>query len=126
MKRWRFWACMGVLAVISLGVLYYRKDPETEAGFPGCFLYEATGYQCTACGLQRFTHDFLHGNWAAAWQHHAWMMILITLGLAISLFRMVFPQTFLRHWHHPKNYFPYICLTIFIAGSVIFTLIRNI
>jgi len=48
------------LALLILGVLYFKYDPINNFLFPKCPLYATTGVYCPGCGSQRATHSLLH------------------------------------------------------------------
>ena len=60
-----------LIAVITIAIaVYYSVNPEGVWWFPKCKLYQFTGLKCPICGLQRAIHQFLHGNFLAAFQYN--------------------------------------------------------
>ena len=59
------------IAVITIAIaVYYSVNPEGVWWFPKCKLYQFTGLKCPICGLQRAIHQFLNGNFLAAFQYN--------------------------------------------------------
>ncbi len=59
------------IAVITIAIaVYYLVNPEGVWWFPKCKLYQLTGLKCPICGLQRAIHQFLNGNFIAAFQYN--------------------------------------------------------
>lgn len=48
------------LFITTLGVVYWRFDPNDKKFFPTCPFYYFTGYKCIGCGSQRAIHSLLH------------------------------------------------------------------
>ena len=62
---------LGIAAtVVVLTLLYLFNPVETEYA-PKCIFHAVTGLSCPGCGMQRFLHAFMHGNFLEAIQLHA-------------------------------------------------------
>lgn len=61
----------------TLTVAYYTFDPASTPFAPRCLFRVITGWECPGCGSQRMLHALLHGDFAAAWQYNAFLMIML-------------------------------------------------
>lgn len=61
----------------TLTVAYYTFDPASTPFAPRCLFRAITGLECPGCGSQRMIHALLHGDFAAAWRHNAFLMIML-------------------------------------------------
>lgn len=57
------------IAVVVVAFLYAYNPSETSWA-PKCVMLKLTGWRCPGCGIQRFIHQLLHGNFAAAVQYN--------------------------------------------------------
>jgi len=60
-------------------------EPGKSGFFPGCPFRALTGYTCPGCGTTRALHQLLHGNFLAAFELNALLVVVLPL-LAIALF----------------------------------------
>ncbi|MGH9945694.1 MAG: DUF2752 domain-containing protein [Pyrinomonadaceae bacterium] len=77
----RFFAGVGVAAmVVGAGVVWYF-DPSRAGFMPACPLYTTTGFACPGCGMTRGLHALMHGDILTALDFNALIpLILIFLG----------------------------------------------
>lgn len=74
--RRRYIVVTAILLAITFLSVYFWFDPSTGF-FPRCPFLSATGYLCPGCGSQRALHALLHGDFVAAWQFNAMMLVFI-------------------------------------------------
>ena len=60
----RIYIIIGVAAVVLAGL--YIVNPSTATFAPKCPMRLLTGLSCPACGIQRFLHAIMHGNFGEA------------------------------------------------------------
>ena len=76
-------------AALAAAVLFFF-DPATAGFYPPCLFKTFLGVQCPGCGSLRAAHQFLHGNFAAAWALNPTLTIVGPLAAASTLF--TFPR----------------------------------
>ena len=62
-------------AALAAGALFFVDPNEPGSLWPPCPLFALTGIQCPACGSTRMVHALLHGDFVAAWQLNAVMLV---------------------------------------------------
>lgn len=73
-------------AILAIAVaIYYCVDPENEALAPKCIMFVLTGYQCPSCGIQRFIHHLLHGEFLTAIRYN-YLLIIFLPYVLLSIF----------------------------------------
>lgn len=115
----RLWLWAAAAAVLAL--LYFLVDPERSAWMPQCAFFRITGLQCPGCGSQRMIHALLHGDFRAAWEYNAFLLLLIPLISLIALSETAprrWPRLF-RAVHSP------LLLILLCCAIVAWTLYRN-
>jgi hypothetical protein len=81
--RWTI--AVAACACAAAGAYAYSVDPAT-GGYPGCLLYQATGYYCAGCGATRAIHALLHGRVLDALHDNLFFTLLLPL-VAAMIFR---------------------------------------
>ena len=64
-------------AAVVLGGVYYWLNPTEGSVAPKCIFHSVTGLSCPGCGMQRFLHAFLHGNFVEAFHYNYLLLVLI-------------------------------------------------
>src|SRR5687768_3288825 len=65
--------------ILLAAIVFYAYNPATENFFPACPFLSLTGFLCPGCGSQRALHQLLHGNFLAALQLNALLVISVPL-----------------------------------------------
>jgi len=95
---------IGVMLLLSL---YFIYNPSNYDLFPTCPFHATTGLHCPGCGSQRAIHDLAHLRVLDALGHNALMVITLSGGSILFLFRR---EKFNQIIYHPKA--PYIIFGI--------------
>jgi hypothetical protein len=115
---------LGVFAVITLTVVYYKFNPAKYGLFPKCPFYLITGLNCPGCGSQRAFYCLLHGNFAAA-LHYNLLLVLSIPFLGIHLYYKIRSALLKKDFRWAVIYHPLTPKIIF-AIVVVFWITRNI
>ncbi|WP_222598234.1 DUF2752 domain-containing protein [Lentzea tibetensis] len=62
-------------AAAGCGVLLFVNPNNPDSLLPRCPFNWLTGWDCPACGSTRMVHALLHGDFAAAWDFNAVMLV---------------------------------------------------
>ncbi len=109
---------------VMVAILLFFFDPNSTWYAPKCPIKLLTGLSCPACGIQRFIHAILHGNFTVALQFNYWLVVIFPYAIA-----------FLVAWSLPESKVKVqitkfienpIVVGIYIASMVIWTIVRNI
>ena len=68
---------LGIAATAFVLTLLYLFNPVETAYSPKCIFHVMTGLNCPGCGMQRFLHAFMHGNFLEAIQYNYILIFLI-------------------------------------------------
>ncbi|MCB0916391.1 MAG: DUF2752 domain-containing protein [Actinobacteria bacterium] len=99
-------------------------DPNTPGHYPGCPTQTLMGVDCPGCGGLRATHDLAHGDIAGAFGHNALFVLLVPVIVfflgrnLVSAWTGRPPRALSPKWSQRL-------LTLFIAVTIVFTLVRN-
>lgn len=63
------------IALLAVGIIYYAYNPTESNFFPKCPWLWLTGTQCPSCGIQRFLHLLMHGEWSSALRLNPFLML---------------------------------------------------
>lgn len=66
-------------------ILYYYINPTQYYLMPKCMFKVLTGYNCPACGVQRFIHAFLHGDFANALHYNYFLVYALPYAASFIL-----------------------------------------
>jgi len=117
-RKKKFLILIGVLLFVT-APLYFLFNPNGQAFFPKCPIYQHLGVYCSGCGSQRAIHDLLHLNILDAIGHN---LLLLP---ALSLIMIELGMRFLRP--EKKSLFYYRKTPIIILVVIlVFTILRNI
>jgi uncharacterized protein DUF2752 len=83
-KTRRTAATLWGLLIVGAAYLFFF-EPGKNGFFPGCPFRALTGYTCPGCGTTRALHQLLHGNFLAAFELNALLVVVLPV-LAIALF----------------------------------------
>lgn len=113
-----------VTLAVMMAILLFFFDPATTWYAPKCPIKILTGLSCPACGVQRFIHAFLHGNFAVALQFNYWLVLVLPYSIAFII-AWLLPKCKGKAWitslvENPK------VVGIYIASMVIWMIVRNI
>ena len=89
------WKIIGIIALLSLLIVYGVFDPEKVGWFPRCIIRAITGVRCPGCGLQRALHDVLNADLAGAVRHNAYVLVSVPV-LLLYLFDFLTCSVFVR------------------------------
>lgn len=113
---------VAILILIAGGAaLYFLVDPASSRWMPKCMFRHLTGLECPGCGAQRMWHALLHGDFAAAWEANAFLLIVTPL-LALMLFSAMTRRQFPRLYNILNS--PTMIIIIS-AGICVWFILRN-
>ena len=126
-KRLTIALCIIVLATLAI-TFYYFVNPETSKFVPKCVMYSLTGYKCPSCGIQRFIHHFIHGEFLVAIKYN-YFLILALPYVSIAIIAELLSLT-KRFKNVAKKSMQYIyhtrVLQAYLVITLLWWLIRNI
>jgi hypothetical protein len=106
----------------GLAAVYLVNPNAADSPFPPCLFKAATGLDCPGCGGTRAMHALLHGDFAAAADHHVLIFAIVPL-LAYVVVRFVLDQFDVRlprlHLHRWMAY-----AAVGLIG--VFSVVRNL
>lgn len=110
--------------IVMVAILLFFFDPDLTWYAPKCPIKLLTGLSCPACGVQRFIHAFLHGNFAVALQFNYWLVLVLPYSIAFII-AWLLPKCKGKAWitslvENPKM------VGIYITSMVIWMIVRNI
>lgn len=75
MKKLKKFAILVGILTIGVGLYYFNP---TQCWFaPKCPVKLLTGWSCPACGMQRFIHALLHGNFKEAINYNYYLLYVL-------------------------------------------------
>ena len=90
---------LGIAAtVVVLTLLYLFNPVETEYA-PKCVFHAVTGLSCPGCGMQRFLHAFMHGNFLEAIRYNYMLIVLIPYLLLFGIERFILIGERQKRWN---------------------------
>ena len=73
---------VAAIAGIALtAVLLFFFAPTERPFYPRCVFHSLTGLACPGCGSLRAAHEFLHGNFAAAFRLNPFALTIVPLAI---------------------------------------------
>lgn len=81
-----------VISAVAVAILaLYIANPSSYQFWPKCPLKLLTGLDCPSCGIQRFFHAFLHGDFLHAIAYNYYLIYALPYALSF-LVAMALPQ----------------------------------
>jgi hypothetical protein len=111
------WSCAAVLAAVS--VLVTVVDPHQPGHYPACPFRVITGWSCPGCGSLRALHDLTSGNFPAALNHNAALVIVLLLAVPLWL-------RGLRRRDSPRRPVPSGRAALVLVSLLLWTVARNL
>ena len=111
------------IIIVCLGVIYFFIDPTTSTFAPKCPFRLLTGFDCPACGIQRFAHHLLNGEWGVAIRYNYFLVISLPYFIAVAIttfFKGKRVEAVRRYVQHP-----YVVLSV-LALMILWWIARNI
>jgi len=116
---------IGLLAAaVALGFVYYWFNPSADSFAPKCVFHYVTGLSCPGCGMQRFLHAFMHGNFAEAIHYNYLLLILLPYLLFFGIERYILVGERQKRWRRVLEGRGMVIFMIVLAPS--WFIIRNI
>ncbi|HYP51678.1 MAG TPA: DUF2752 domain-containing protein [Pyrinomonadaceae bacterium] len=72
-------AVAGLTAAAGILFLVKTVNPTSSGWFPQCPFYALTGLSCPGCGATRGMHQFLNGDWLAALDYNALLVLFVPM-----------------------------------------------
>lgn len=112
------------ILTLSLGIIYFFVDPNLSILCPKCPWWFLTGTYCPSCGIQRFLHFLLNGDFYKAFYVNPFLMLSFPYAILAVLGK----------WYNYKNkldklnYYLYHRTTLITYLALFFSwwIIRNI
>ena len=115
---------LGIVATVVVLTLLYLFNPVETAYAPKCIFHVMTGLNCPGCGMQRFLHAFMHGNFLEAIHYNYMLIVLIPYMFFFGIERYILIGESQERW---KNIIEgRIMTTIMIILAPSWFIIRNI
>ena len=115
---------LGIAAAGVVLTLLYLFNPVETAYTPKCIFHVMTGLNCPGCGMQRFLHAFMHGNFLEAIHYNYMLIVLIPYMFFFGIERFILIGERQERW---KNIIEgRIMTTIMIILAPSWFIIRNI
>ena len=111
------------IIIVCLGVIYFFIDPTTSTFAPKCPFRLLTGFDCPACGIQRFAHHLLNGEWGVAIRYNYFIVISLPYFIAVAIttfFKGKRVEAVCQYVQHP-----YVVLLV-LALMILWWIVRNI
>jgi hypothetical protein len=105
-----------IAGVALSAVLLFFFAPMEHPFYPRCVFHSLTGLACPGCGSLRAAHEFLHGNFAAAFRLNPFAMTIVPLAIGVWIARGETAFTRLRP----------ICIWAVLAVIILFSILRNL
>ena len=109
-------------ALAAVGLCYAAWVQATGLGVP-CLFHALTGLYCPGCGVTRCANALLHGNWRAALQSNAAVLVLFPFFVWLAL---AAARSYLAHGSVRLTKRQNTAVYVAIAVLVIFGVARNI
>ena len=122
MKRVIKPAIIYVIVGLCLGLLYFYINPATSYLMPKCPFKMLTGYDCPSCGIQRLSHQLLHGNLTEAFLLNPFIFVAapyLFLAIYAAISRDRFAQKVRRIVSN------HITISIYITLYILWWIVRN-
>ena len=113
---------LGIGGVLLVG-LYYLIDPSISYFMPKCPFYLLTGFDCPACGIQRFAHHLLNGDWSVAIRYNYFLLISLPYFIAVAI-TTFFKGEKIKMAHRYVQH-PYVVWAVLVL-MILWWIIRNI
>jgi hypothetical protein len=117
------WGLAGFLGAVLLLLVLVSFDPAQHGFYPRCYFKALTGLDCPGCGGLRAAHQFLHGNFRAAFVLNPFLILigpLVAWYAAAELIRL----TTGRELSHPFTHRAWLwALLVLLVG---FGVVRNL
>lgn len=112
------------IELIILLSMYGLINSELIQWVPSCWIYEAIGILCPACGGTRCVKEFMRGNWFQAFFYHEIFFVLIIYLLMINIVYIINlnRKKKIATWLYPKFWY----VIIFAIVLIIYTILRNL
>ncbi len=112
---------------IEVGVLiafYIFVNSSYLAMIPTCWVYQATGFLCPACGGTRCVMHLLKGNWIEAFFSHMVFFIGIGYLLIVNIVYLINlnKEKKIATWIYPRYWYA----IIFAIILIIYAIVRNL
>lgn len=111
-----------VAILVAAATLLYIGDPGHSPWAPKCPFWLLTGWQCPACGIQRFGHALVTGHPVEALGYNPFLALVVPYVLAFFV-RWVLPRGGKGRWRitrvieHPAMIWGYI--VVFVVWGVV-------
>lgn len=117
----------GIIIGIEIGVfvaLYIFVNSKYLTKIPTCWVYQATGFFCPACGGTRCVMNLLKGNWVEAFFSHIVFFIGVVYLLVINIVYLINlnKEKKIATWIYPHYWY----VIIFAIVLIIYTIVRNL
>ncbi len=109
--------------IILLLVIYSIIDPTSSDFAPKCIFHFLTGFDCPACGIQRFIHTLIHSDFTHAIRYNYFLLISLPYFFAVTITTFGKSQTAVKASYYVQH--P-IVVKIFVVLTVIWWIARNI
>ncbi|WP_420452588.1 DUF2752 domain-containing protein [Ilumatobacter sp.] len=71
------WSRAATGAAALVGAVVVVDATGTDDGPGLCVFRRCTGGYCPGCGVTRSARHLVHGEWAAAWSDHPWVLLVV-------------------------------------------------
>ena len=110
--------------IVLVVILYYFVKFNYVQFIPSCWIYQATGILCPACGGTRCISNLLKGNWIEAFFSN---MIFFVTFIYLGILNIIYiinlnKEKKVAVWLYPKYWY----VIIFAIFLIIYTIIRNL
>ncbi len=112
------------IEIVILIILYFFVNSNCLTMIPECWVYQATGLLCPACGGTRCVIHMLKGNWIEAFFSHMVFFIGILYLLIINIIYLINlnRKKKIGTWMYPKYWYA----IIFAVILIIYAIVRNL
>lgn len=105
-----------IAGIALTAVLLFFFAPTEHPFYPRCVFHSLTGLACPGCGSLRAVHQFLHGNFAAAFRLNPFAMTIVPLAIGVWIARGEAAFTRLRP----------IWIWVLLSVIIVFAILRNL
>ncbi len=120
---WKYTLSILVLLSIGIYILYYF-NPIDYLWFPKCPLKLLTGLSCPGCGMQRFLHAVLNGNFLGAIKYNYYLLYAIPYLFLVCIGKILPNRELKRRYTNIiENKY---AIVVYILTFFLWFLIRNI
>lgn len=112
------------IEIVALIVLYFFINSNYLEIIPSCWIYQATGLLCPACGGTRCIVHIVKGNWIEAFYSHMIFFIGILYLLMVNIVYLINlnKEKKIGTWIYPKYWYA----IVFAVLLIIYTIVRNL